>query len=178
MCSQGNDKHTHPLCAHTRRDKHGKCGSRWCRRICFGGSTSEPSQAFSTIPLAVMPTMFLADFQTFSPIDAPSGFPISSRLVPPRNRVRYSPFVLSTKGSPAFPPHPHPVVNKREPFPMPSLHLRAARRPHPAPRGAFGTARAPLDILYMIIVYVCHVWNALFFPGVFLLSRVRLEPVL
>ena len=76
-------------------------------------------------------------------------FSIPSRLVPPVNRILYSPhtFVLSRKWLPTFPACRHPAVNKREPVSIPSLRLRPARRLHSIPRAAPFAMRAPLDIL-------------------------------
>ena len=78
-----------------------------------------------------------------------------------------SPFVLSIKLLPIFfLSCPHPAVNKREYFPMPSLGVRHARRSHPVPRGAFWHRVCPWITCAwndMAFVYVCHVWNSKLF---------------
>ena len=86
------------------------------------------------------------------------SLPVSSH-----REIVYAPFVLPTEWLPTFPSCLHPAENKREPFPMPPLHLRPARRPHPV-------RRVPPDILYMIIVhmtYVPHLEYFIFFPRYF-----------
>ena len=154
-------RNTRTPCAHARHGKHGGVGSAWCRRVCFAGSKAELCQALPTTPLAVIPAIFLVYFQTFTPIDVPTGSPIPSRLVPPRDRVRWSslsgrlvpprdrvrcsPFVPSTKWLSTFPSGTQPAANKREPFPMPSLCLRPAKRTHPVPYGALAP-NVPVDI--------------------------------
>ena len=75
---------------------------------------------------------------------------IGSRPVPYRQRIVSSRPIPSTKWFPTFPSHSRPAVNRREHFPVPPLgktqknfRLRRAKRSHPVPRGAFGTARTP-----------------------------------
>ena len=107
-------------------------GSRWNgarpRRLvrfvqqgqCSGDSRGFPVRWWPSAILSKASRKSVTGFEKRKP-------PIPSRLIPPGNPVRYCPFVLPNRWLPTFPSRPHPAVNKRESFAMPSLRLRPAR---------------------------------------------------
>ena len=132
--------------AHARHSKHGGFRGGWCRGICFGSYKAQQSQAFPTIPLAIIPTMFPAIFQTISPIDVSAGFlnPFPSRPTgksyivlttyfrPVKEMASHLPGLSSSCGKQTgtrFHTVPPPAAGETAPF-----HT---------PRGAFCNARAP-----------------------------------